>query len=423
MTDNLEIFGVSYLNATGVKATDENGNVLSFVRPQGTLTITQNGTVDVSSYASAAVNVSGGTVNIETNKNATPTESAQTITPSSGYDALAQVTVGAISSTYVGSEIDRRSGSDLTSSGATVTAPAGYYEESASKSISSGSATTPSTTITANPSISVGSDGLITATTSASRNVTPTVSAGYVSSGTAGTITVSGSNTEQLTTQAATTIAPTETAQDAVAAGVYTTGKVTVGAISSTYVGSGITRRDDTDLTASGATVTVPAGYYAAQETKSISSGIATAPTSISGTAATVSTGTNTLTLTKTVSVTPRITAAGYVSAGTAGNSSVSLTANVTTKAAATYNTSTTDQTISASQYLTGAQTIKAVTVSGLSADKVLSGTTVMVGDSNDPDRIASVAGTVVIQHIYSGSSDPSSSLGVDGDIYLKVVS
>ncbi len=62
-----------------------------------------------------------------------------------------------------------------------------------------GSATTPATTITANPTISVSSGGLITASVSASQSVTPTVSAGYVSSGTAGTVSVSGSNTSQLT--------------------------------------------------------------------------------------------------------------------------------------------------------------------------------------------------------------------------------
>lgn len=65
--------------------------------------------------------------------------------------------------------------------------------------ITSGSATTPATTITANPTISVSASGLITASVSGSQSVTPSVSAGYVSSGTAGTVTVSGSNTSQLT--------------------------------------------------------------------------------------------------------------------------------------------------------------------------------------------------------------------------------
>lgn len=106
---------------------------------------------------------------------------------------------------------------------------------------------------------------------------------------------------------------------------------VTVDAVSSTYVGSGVARRSSTDLTASGATVTAPAGYYASSASKSVASGSATAPATISGTSASVSTGTNTLTLSKTVSVTPSVTA-GYISSGTAGNSSVSLTASVNTR-------------------------------------------------------------------------------------------
>jgi len=105
---------------------------------------------------------------------------------------------------------------------------------------------------------------------------------------------------------------------------------------------------DSSDLTVSGATVTVPAGYYSSNASGTVASGSATAPATISGTSASVSTGTNTITLTKTVSVTPTVSA-GYVSAGTAGNSSVSLTASVTTKAAAT---------ITAGTYLTGKQTI-----------------------------------------------------------------
>lgn len=112
-----------------------------------------------------------------------------------------------------------------------------------------GSATTPATTITANPSISVNSStGVITATTSKTQSVTPTVSAGYVSSGTSGTITVSGSNTSSLSTQAATTITPTKQSQTAVAAGKYTTGAVTVAAIPAAY-------QDVTSVTATAADV------------------------------------------------------------------------------------------------------------------------------------------------------------------------
>lgn len=64
--------------------------------------------------------------------------------------------------------------------------------------VQGGSAVTPGTTITANPTITVSDTGLITASNSASQSITPTVSAGYVSSGTAGTVSVSGSSTYQL---------------------------------------------------------------------------------------------------------------------------------------------------------------------------------------------------------------------------------
>lgn len=213
---------------------------------------------------------------------------------------------------------------------------------------------------------------------------------------------------------------PTESAQTISPDTGYTgLSEVSVGAISSSYVGSGITRRSSSDLTASGATVSVPAGYYSSAASKSVSSGSATAPATISGSSATVSTGTNTLTLSKTISVTP-VVSAGYVSSGTAGNSAVSLSASVTTKAAATYNTSSSDQTIASGTYLTGTQTIKAVTYSGLSAGNIADGVTVKIGDANDDDRIASVTGTLAFQTIYSGTGAPSSATGVNGDVYIR---
>ena len=92
----------------------------------------------------------------------------------------------------------------------------------------SGSATTPTTTITANPSINVNnSTGLITATVSGSQSITPIVSAGYVSAGTAGTVSVSGSNTSQLTTKSAQTYTP-GTSTQTIAAGQYLAGAQTI---------------------------------------------------------------------------------------------------------------------------------------------------------------------------------------------------
>lgn len=227
--------------------------------------------------------VSGGTIRTITAVDI----SGDTVTAS---DMLYGVTAHDASGTAVTGNIVTKTQADLTASGDTVTVPAGYYESSASKSVASGSAATPATTITATPTISVNSStGVITASVNASQSVTPTVSAGYVSAGTAGTITASGSDTEQMSVQAAQTIHP-----------------------------------------------------------------------------------------------------------------------------------STTDQTIASGRYLTGNQTIKAVTVSGLSASNILSGVTVKIGDSTDDDCVASVSGSVSFQTIYSGSSAPSAAQGVDGDIYIQ---
>ena len=87
-------------------------------------------------------NPGGGTPTLQTKTMTyTPTESAQSdqITPDVGYDGLDEVdiSVGAISSTYVGSGIQRRSSSDLTASGGTVTAPSGYYENAAALAVAS----------------------------------------------------------------------------------------------------------------------------------------------------------------------------------------------------------------------------------------------------------------------------------------------
>ena len=159
--------------------------------------------------------------------------------------------------------------------------------------------------------------------------------------------------------------------------------------------------------TTSSQTITADNGYdgLSSVQINAMPSGSVTAPSTISGTSATVSTGTNTLTLSKTVSVTPSVTTAGYVSSGTAGNSSVSLTASVTTKGATTYNTSSSDQTIASGTYLTGTQTIRGVTTSNITAENIKSGVVVTVGDSADADRVLSVTGT------YSGGGGSSKAI------------
>lgn len=168
--------------------------------PTGNIDITQAGTTDVTNYATATVpdnavidngingtfrtvngarkwdatvwfdylqdGIVGGGINyagksirynaVPANTTITPTESAQTI-GGANYMMEGAVTVAAIPSDYVGSGITQRSSSDLTTSGATVTAPAGYYTSSASKTVASGTAGTPTATkgTVSNHSVSV----------------------------------------------------------------------------------------------------------------------------------------------------------------------------------------------------------------------------------------------------------------------------
>ena len=210
MTDSLTIFGTTYNGVTGIVATDTNSTDKTYIRPQGTKSISANGTgIDVTEYASVDVAVPSGTPTLETvTKSYTPTESQQTetITPGVGYDGIAEVdvTVGAISSSYVGSGITRRDSTDLSASGATVSVPSGYYASAASKAVASGTEGTPTATKGAVSSHSV--------------TVTPSVTnaAGYISGGThtgtgvsvsaselvSGTYTVSGSGTADVTNYA-----------------------------------------------------------------------------------------------------------------------------------------------------------------------------------------------------------------------------
>lgn len=71
------------------------------------------------------------------------------------------------------------------------------------------------------------------------------------------------------------------------------------------------------------------------------------------------------------------------------------VTGSMSEKSAASYNPSTSDQTINAAQYLVGVQTIRAVTLSNLSAQYIANGVTVKVGCSADDDCVASVTGTL----------------------------
>ena len=362
-----------------------------------------------------------------------PSESNQYINIPTGYNSAgAYYLIAAVSNTYVGSGITRRSSTDLGASGDTVSVPAGYYESAVSKAVASGSATTPATTITANPSITVGSDGKITAMVSKSQNVAPTVSAGYVSSGTAGAIGVTGSATSQLSTQAAATITPSTSQQTAVASGKYTTGAVVVSAMPSGTAGTPSCTKGSVSNHAISVTpsVTNQTGYITGG-TKTGAAVSVAASELVSGTLNISQNGEQDVTTyqkvnvsvsgggpslqSKSKSYTPSESQQSEtVSAdsGYDGLSSVSITvgaisstyvgSGVSRQSAQTIYPSTSDQSISSGKYLTGAQTIKAVTTTNLTADNIKSGVTVTVGDSSDADRVASVTGT------YSGGGGGS---------------
>ena len=347
--------------------------------------VSDNSTITING---ATVSVRGGdvyytgnvskTIPLQT-KTITPSESEQTVTPDTGNSGLSSVTVEAISSTYVGSGITRRtftsedafSGLDV--EGGYIFVDAGYYANDATVFVGN--------SYPNNPTISINSStGLITASFD--------IDHGWVAENNAGTY----SNTQQLTTQGATTITPSTSQQTAASSGTYLTGDITVSAM--------------------------PSGALSNPSINVSSAGLITATSGVS--------------------------TAGYL----ATSATTSNTSQLTTQAATTYNTSTTDQTIASGRYLTGTQTIKAVTTSNLTAANIKAGTTVNVGDANDADRIAGVTGTftsdatasasdivsgetayvngnkvtgsLVVQSYYTGSSAPSSSLGSNGDIYLQ---
>lgn len=377
MSDTLDIFGTRYTNVTGIIATDSGGNELTYTRGGGQPTLQTK----TATY--------------------TPTESQQTatITADTGYDGLEEVdiTVNAVSSTYVGTGITRRSSTDLTASGATVTVPSGYYASQASKSVAS--MTLPSTTSDTETGVCKADIFPSTAMTTYLN-----IPAGYnataqfyqiralmldgktiTSNGTyyAGDDDIDGfssvtvsvtSPAPSLQTKTA-TYTPTESQQTATITadsgydGLSSVG-VTVNAISSSYVGSGISRRSSSDLTVSGATVTVPSGYYASQASKAVASGTAGTPTATKGTVSNHS-----------ISVTPSVTnTTGYITGSTKTGTAV---------------------TVTASELVSGSET------------KTANGT-------YDVTNLASLVVAVPIVTYYTGSSTPASSLGSNGDIYLK---
>lgn len=179
------------ISLTYMSSTTNFVTILGLVKPQGTYVVDVAGIHDVYSYRD--VEVSGGSARPAGSVSATGatvTTGTNTLTLSKSVSNTPQVSEGYITGGTAGNTsvsltatVNTRGSSDLTASGATVTAPAGYYASSASKSVATGTAGTPTATkgTVSNNSVSV----------------TPSVtnSAGYITGGTkTGTaVTVSAS--------------------------------------------------------------------------------------------------------------------------------------------------------------------------------------------------------------------------------------
>ncbi len=109
---------------------------------------------------------------------------------------------------------------------------------------------------------------------------------------------------------------------------------------------------------------------------------------------------------------------------------------NLPTKSAETITPSTSSQTIAAGTYLSGAQTIQGD--ANLVASNIAAGTSVFgISGTFTSDATASAAnisdgltayingqkitGTLSFQNIYTGTTEPSSSTGKNGDIYVQL--
>lgn len=101
--------------------------------------------------------------------------------------------------------------------------------------------------------------------------------------------------------------------------------------------------------------------------------------------------------------------------------SSTYVGTGVTRKSAATITPTKSTQAIASGTYLTGTQTIAAIPAAYQDVTQV----DATAGDVASGKKIVNSSGTVVtgtlaFQTIYSGSSAPSSSTGVNGDVYIQ---
>ena len=370
-----------------------------------TKSVTSNGTYKPTSgkyFSSVTVNVPSKTFNTQT-KTVTPTESTQTVSPDNGYNGLSSVTINPISSTYIGSAVPTKGATTITPNSNSQTA------------ISSGTYATGEIKVAAVPS----------ETKKITANGTYTPSNGkYFSSvevAIVGDTPVYQDKTVNPTTSIQ-TVLPDE--------GYDALSQVRVNAISVEQKSAMPKATAQDIMPSSGSYLTKVTIDAVPTETKSVTENGTYVPTSgkwFSSVSVNVPTGGGTPTL-QEKSVSPTEYAQEVVAdAGYDGLSKVSVRAisvdyigsGITKKSAETYIPTKSTQTISAGQYLSGAQTIAAIPrtyVETLDATAVASdlnnGKTAYVNG-------VKVTGTQVIQKYYTSESMVDNSFGNDGDIFM----